>query len=69
MASYDYKAIRPGGEIIEGSITAKDRAEVMEMLREKEYRPVKIEETKEAQSVDVLQAFARVKIKDIAIFC
>jgi type IV pilus assembly protein PilC len=69
VASYDYKAIRPGGEIIEGSITAKDRAEVMEMLREKEYRPVKIEETKEAQSVDVLQAFARVKIKDIAIFC
>ncbi|NLW11473.1 MAG: type II secretion system F family protein, partial [Clostridiaceae bacterium] len=69
MASYDYKAIRAGGDIIEGSITAKDRAEVMEMLRDKEYRPIKIEETKEAQNADVFQSIARVKIKHISIFC
>lgn len=69
MASYEYKAIRSGGDIIEGTITAKSKSEVMEMLRDKEYRPIKIEESKESQSVDVFQAFARVKIKHIAIFC
>jgi type IV pilus assembly protein PilC len=69
VAAYEYKAIKQTGDVIEGSIVAKDRAEVLEILRDKEYQPIKIEEHRENKNVDILASFTRVKVKDIAIFC
>lgn len=69
MPGYQYRAIAQNGETISGAITAKDRSEVLSLLRDKAYRPLEVKEVKQTQEVDVLAVFNKVKIKDIAIFC
>ncbi|MEA4890467.1 MAG: type II secretion system F family protein [Clostridiaceae bacterium] len=69
MSAYQYKAISTSGEAIEGSLVAKDRSEVLEMLREKDYKPVTISEIRENQDINLKSAFKRIKLKDIGVFC
>ncbi|SES71519.1 type IV pilus assembly protein PilC [Natronincola peptidivorans] len=68
MPIYQYKAVNIGGENIEGSYTAKNKNEVIMMLKQNNNYPVSIQE-KESKSVLDLKPLSRVKTKDIAIFC
>jgi len=68
MASYNYRAINASGQIISGVLVAKDRAEVMSMMHQKEYRPISINEKLEHKEINA-KSFNRIKTKDIAVFC
>jgi len=67
MPMYEYKAISNTGESIEGRYNAKDRSEIMQMLRNRNYHPVMIREVAEGTDIS-LSMFGKVKTKDIAIF-
>ncbi|HZK56790.1 MAG TPA: type II secretion system F family protein [Clostridia bacterium] len=67
--TYKYKAITNEGNSLEGTYNAKNREEVILMLRENKYFPVNIEEAEEEKDIRDLQIFDRVKAKDIAVFC
>lgn len=69
MPAYKYKAITSDGKTLEGVYSAKNKEEVLTMLRENRYYPVNIQETDEEKDIRNIQLFSRVKIKDIAIFC
>jgi len=69
MATYKYKAITNEGKPLEGIYSAKDKEEVISMLRENRYYPVNIEKAEEEKDIRELQVFSRVKVKDIAVFC
>jgi len=69
MAIFNYRAIGANGEAVAGKLNAKDRAEVLSMLREKQWRPISVEQKREAQEVSLAAFTGKVKTKDIAIFC
>ena len=69
MAIYKYKAITSDGKSLEGTYDAKNKDEVILMLRENKYYPVNIKETGEEKNIRNIQVFSKVKTKDIAIFC
>lgn len=69
MPDYKYKAITNTGKNISGEYTAKSINEVKIMMKENEYYPVKIEEVVKGKEINILEAFNRIKIKDIAVFC
>jgi len=69
LAIYKYKAITSDGKSLEGIYNAKNKEEVILMLRENRHYPVNIKEAKEEKDIRNLQIFSRIKTKDIAIFC
>lgn len=69
MAIFNYRAIGANGEAVAGKLNAKDRAEVLSMLREKQWRPISVEQKREVQEVSLAAFTGKVKTKDIAIFC
>lgn len=69
MATFNYRAIGTTGEPINGVLVAKDRTEVLAMLRQKDYRPIAINQKLERKEVDLMAFANRVKVKDIAVFC
>ncbi len=69
MATYKYKAITSEGKSLKGTYNAKNKEEVILMLRENKYYPVNIKETEEEKDIRNLQIFSKVKVKDLAIFC
>ncbi len=68
MPLFEYKAISQTGDSINGRYNAKDRNEIMQMLRNKSYHPVQIKEVSESTDLSKLSLFNKVKSKDIAIF-
>lgn len=68
MPLFEYKAMNQAGESINGRYNAKNRNEIMQMLRSKSYHPVLIREITEGTDISTLSAFNKVKIKDIAVF-
>ena len=69
MPTFNYRAIGTAGEPLNGVLVAKDRIEVLSMLRAKDYRPIAITEKSERKDVELFAALNRIRIKDIAIFC
>ena len=69
MPSFKYKAVNKSGEFLDGVIVVASQADVVQMLREKEFLPVNVEQIRENQDVDILAFMKKVKTKDIAIFC
>lgn len=69
MPTYKYKAISKLGEKLEGTYTAKNKNEVISMLRQNQNIPVKIEELIEKKDILSFDSLKKVKVKDIAIFC
>ncbi|WP_313569042.1 type II secretion system F family protein [Acetoanaerobium noterae] len=71
VAVYKYKAIDNTGRPIEAEFHANTKDEVLSMLREKGYTPVKIElqeqKSKDVGDIGIFQK--KVKIKDISVFC
>lgn len=69
MPLYQYSAVSSTGQSIQGKYTAKDRNEILQMLREKQYYPVMINDTAEGKDIKSLGFLKKVKIKDLAVFC
>lgn len=68
MPLFEYKAINQTGESISGRYNAKNRNEIMQMLRNKNYHPVLIKEVNQGTDISSLGILNKVKIKDIAVF-
>ncbi len=70
MPLYRYKAITQAGARVEGTQSAQNKNEVLELLRNNNQLPVTIEEVTVAnKDIDILSAFQKVSTKDIAVFC
>jgi type IV pilus assembly protein PilC len=69
MPVYQYKAVSTTGEKVQGSYTANGKQEVLGMLRQKKQHPISVEEVVEGKDIKELKFFAKVKMKDIAVFC
>lgn len=65
---YKYKAISQEGQAIEGFFEAREKSEVLNMLRGNGYLPISVERDVEAQAQISLFS-PKVKKKDLAIFC
>ncbi|MFZ5353582.1 MAG: type II secretion system F family protein [Bacillota bacterium] len=68
MPDYKYKAINTAGKTVEGIHTARNREEVITMLRGNKYFPVSVEEHVQSKQINI-SLFNKVKLKDISIFC
>ncbi|HHU49099.1 MAG TPA: type II secretion system F family protein [Clostridiales bacterium] len=68
MPLFEYKAVNQNGESINGRSQAKNRSEIMQMLRNKNYHPVLIKEVAEGTDLSSLSILNKVKTKDIAVF-
>lgn len=69
MARYKYKALTAAGIVVEGVYEAKSKNDVLAMLRQNQYFPVKIVEQSEGREIELGKLFKRVGDKDIAVFC
>lgn len=69
MAKYKYKALTAAGVAVEGVYEAKSKNDVLAMLRQNQYLPVKITELSDGREINLGKLFMRVGNKDIAIFC
>lgn len=69
MPEYKYKAINAAGKPVEGIHSARNKDEVIAMLRNNKYYPVSINEHVQSKDIKSISLFNKVKLKDIAIFC
>lgn len=71
LNTFKYKAVNNRGEIFEGTYIAESKDEVINMIREGQQLPVKIEEVKsKSKAVGDLNIFKpKVRIKELAVFC
>ena len=69
MAVFKYKAMTKEGKFLEGEINASSTNEVVAIIRSRDYLPVKIEEKVDSKRIDIAKSFAKVKSKDLAVFC
>lgn len=69
MARYKYKAMTAAGAVVEGVYEAKSKNDVLAMLRQNQFFPVKIVEQSEGREIELDKLFKRVGDKDIAVFC
>lgn len=69
--NFKYKAVDTSGRVVEYTQSAASKEELIHMLKEKGFTPIKIQ-TEEQSSKDLgdMSLFApKVKLKDIAVFC
>ncbi|MFT5875348.1 MAG: type IV pilus assembly protein PilC [Clostridium sp.] len=57
------------GEKIEGTFKANSKNEVLAMIEDNNYYPIEIKEVLEREQQDLFESFAKVKTKDLYIFC
>jgi general secretory pathway component, cryptic len=69
--SFKYKAVDTSGRIVEYTQSANSKEELIHMLREKGFTPIKIQaEEQSSKDLGEMSLFAqKVKLKDIAVFC
>lgn len=69
MAKFQYKAKNMSGKVIEGIYDAPNRQNVIDMIKDKAFYPMEINEIAESKDIKELDAFAKVKTKDLMVFC
>ena len=69
MPLFKYTALNNVGEKVEGSYTAGDRSQLLQMIRENGYHPVKIMEVNGKKELKDLSFSRKIKIQDISVFC
>lgn len=71
LLTYKYSAVDASGKKVEGEITARTKQEVLELLHERNFWPMNIEEkvrtAKEIGNIDIIPK--KVKTKDLTVFC
>ncbi|MEA4849364.1 MAG: type II secretion system F family protein [Clostridiaceae bacterium] len=65
---FKYRAVSDSGHIIEGLQDAKDKKELVSVLKGSSYMPISVEKGAESGGSAEI-TFARVKKKDMAVFC
>ena len=68
MKKFKYRVMTKDGERIEGRYEANSKEDVLSMINNNGYYPLKIEEIIESKEIKV-NIFDRVKTKDLSIFC
>ena len=68
MPVFVYEAKNVQGVLLKGKMEASDEKDVVMMIREKSYYPVRIKEYKQSFNID-LSSLKVVTTKDISIFC
>lgn len=69
MITFKYKVMNHQGQKIEGTFKANSKNEVLAMIEDNKYYPIEIKETLEREQKDIFESFAKVKTKDLYIFC
>lgn len=69
MPKYQYKAKNMAGRIMEGVYEAPNRQAVIDMIRQNSFYHLEIKEIEERKDIKEMGLFARIKAKDITIFC
>ncbi|NEZ46561.1 type II secretion system F family protein [Clostridium niameyense] len=68
MANFKYKIMNKNGERLEGIYKAKDKDEVLSMIKSNNYYPLRVQPLSKEKNLKI-KWMTKVKIKDIAIFC
>jgi type IV pilus assembly protein PilC len=66
---FKYKVMNNQGEKLEGTFKANSKNEVLAMIEDNNYYAIEIKETLEREQKDLFESFAKVKTKDLYIFC
>ncbi len=69
MAKYQYKAKNIAGKVIEGIYEAPTKQNVVDMIRQKSFYLMDIQEIPEKKDIKEMDIFAKVTTKDLTIFC
>ena len=69
MPTYKYTALDKYGKKIEKNYSAQSKDEVLNMLRQNSYYPIKVEIDSKTKDIKKFTIPRKVKIKDIAVFC
>lgn len=70
MPNFNYTALDTNGKKISGNYNASSITDVIEMLKQKKYIPVDINERRtKAKEGGFLESLSRVNTKDLAVFC
>ena len=69
MLTFKYRAMNQKGQKIEGTFKANSKNDVLAMIKDNNYYPIEIKETLEREQKDLFESFAKVKTKDLYIFC
>ena len=69
MAKFRYKAKNMAGRVIEGIYEAPDRQNVVDMIRQKSFYLLEIEELAESKDLKEMDIFAKITAKDLTIYC
>ncbi len=68
MPLYQYKAMNTQGDIVQGRYNGKDQNDILTMLRDNQYYPIKISKVKEEKGLSGIVLFKKIKHKDLAVF-
>jgi len=69
VITFKYKVMNHQGKKLEGTFKANSRNEVLAMIEDNKYFPIEIKESSEREQKDIFESFAKVKTKDLYIFC
>ena len=70
MPLFKYTAVSNKGELINSTYAGGDQSQVLQILREKQYQPVRIEELNDKRDVKELKILIqKVTYKDLAVYC
>lgn len=70
MPNFNYTALDTNGKKVNGNYNASSITDVIDMLKQKKYIPVDIKEKRSSsKEFTFLDSLARIKTKDLAVFC
>lgn len=69
MKKFKYKALKKDGIRFDGVFEGNSKEELLNMLKSKEYYPLKFEEVIESKNIEFTLLEKKVKSKDLAVFC
>lgn len=69
MAKFQYKAMNISGKLIEGVYDAPNQQAVIEMIRQKSFYNLEVKEITERKDINEMGFLARIKTKEISIYC
>lgn len=69
MPKYRFTAVNMSGKTMDGIYEAQNEQAVIELLRQKSYYHLKLEEITERKDMKEMEIFAKVKAKDLSVYC
>ena len=69
MPKYSFTAINMSGKTMDGVYEAQNEQAVIDLLRQKSYYSLKLEEIVARKDVKEMELFSKIKTKDLSIYC